>query len=1341
MTGTPTSAVVVNDDGQHAVWPAAEQVPDGWRAVGVQGTEERCLDYIEIAWDDLRPRSLRDGDAADVATDPSGAITSSIERDLVLGATLAQHPGTDLIGGLLHTDRTLDPTLLALAWADVTARYPMLRTRYALRSASGGAGGAGGSGVERVVAITDEHLSPPTWTSIALDPTGPRSRADQLREAALSVHRRSPEFGQQAGLLHAFDAGPDGTAVLVSHLHAVLDGRSLVRVVTDLLDAYQQREDSGAAPVWSEPAADFRGYREYAARRWATTDRAYWRTHAIRDGDSPRLTHTAFGEVTRPVTHRRPLPEDLSDAAGAAVEEVSVPLSTLVYLAWARLLARRSGASSATFATTLAQRFGSGEQAPQVGNGVATMPLTVLLDAPIADVLRETRHTLLSHRDHAWGSWGELLTWAGTPGAAVESLVVLDRSSLQDRVRQACPQWQGVTAETLRHTAFGVVLHVYTDPGLNCELTVDGDVSAQDAAALLAEFEAELTEVVDQVRRGHATQQQAGAAAAAPAGSAVASVDRVGYGIPYAPGWSLWPDAVLRSAAVEFAELEPLGDPALARVADDTNANSSASGAPNTPNAPNAPDIHDRFVTEFAEAGRRLNRALHAAARDPRITEALAWQNRSALSNGVGPLLRRDPETVRRNGQHRQHEAMLASYLQRYAAKNDTIGFFGPVGWARLAPGAGTTVRPGQWPVDRRSVHLEGWVLRAIADRYAADLRPWLVPRLVPHVRLTDDPDAPALRVPLADPIPLTDLQQRVLGRVDGRRSATQIAEAVRETDPRITPSAVAQVLHEASDARRLRWEFDLPHQDATPLETLRAQLEALRVPNGSPGAHRARSVRERALRDLDDLARAQRRLADAAGHSDAVAEAMADLEALVATLTGGTASRHQGKLYAGRTPAYEECRLGAEVTVGTAELDRIAEPLEVVLNASRWFAHACSEAFHTLLQQLHARRSRELGSSWVPLSDIWVLAVDYLMDPEEHLLAGPSAELAQRWARVLDLPQGWERSEDEVRLDAAGALHRSRIEFAVPEARWSLAAVHSPDLMYLPGDEERGEPPRWVLGEVHPAQNTLAYRTWVDLLEDPTELLAAAEASNGPGRVWLTPVDELKGRPTRLTYALAGPHDRWLAVSESATGTAAAMTIRGADAMVGPGPGGLRVSYGETGQPDRSGQSGRHEQPVMEVLADVVSGSLIQHFDVIGKRPGRTARVSLGDLVLARRTWRFEAADQSAWANLRSESDRYLAVRRWAADHDLPRYVFMRTTGELKPVFLDLTGLASVDLLARAVRRSVRESQTATLTVSEMLPGPDDLWLTGPDGKGRTAELRLVAVDATATPAAQGER
>ncbi|KUN78002.1 MbtH family protein [Streptomyces griseoruber] len=50
--------VLVNDEGQHSLWPSFAEVPGGWTVVLDGGTREACLEYIEANWTDLRPRSL-----------------------------------------------------------------------------------------------------------------------------------------------------------------------------------------------------------------------------------------------------------------------------------------------------------------------------------------------------------------------------------------------------------------------------------------------------------------------------------------------------------------------------------------------------------------------------------------------------------------------------------------------------------------------------------------------------------------------------------------------------------------------------------------------------------------------------------------------------------------------------------------------------------------------------------------------------------------------------------------------------------------------------------------------------------------------------------------------------------------------------------------------------------------------------------------------------------------------------------------------------------------------------------------------------------------------------------
>jgi MbtH protein len=50
--------VLVNHEGQHSLWPAAQPVPDGWTVVHDTDSRASCLEYIETNWTDMRPKSL-----------------------------------------------------------------------------------------------------------------------------------------------------------------------------------------------------------------------------------------------------------------------------------------------------------------------------------------------------------------------------------------------------------------------------------------------------------------------------------------------------------------------------------------------------------------------------------------------------------------------------------------------------------------------------------------------------------------------------------------------------------------------------------------------------------------------------------------------------------------------------------------------------------------------------------------------------------------------------------------------------------------------------------------------------------------------------------------------------------------------------------------------------------------------------------------------------------------------------------------------------------------------------------------------------------------------------------
>ncbi|MEU9507293.1 amino acid adenylation domain-containing protein [Micromonospora sp. NPDC048170] len=755
-------------------------------------------------------------------------------------------------------------------------------------------------------------------------------------------------------------------------------------------------------------------------------------------------------------------------------------------------------------------------------------------------------------------------------------------------------------------------------------------------------------------------------------------------------GWALWRTVCLRGAGLPVDLLAPLGDAELTAAADRVVA-ARAGGDP-----AGIAGAEAAYAAAFPDAVGRLTVALHAVAAHPRFREAVAWQNPHALRTGVDALLRRGPGSPTRNTKHRQHEALVTSYLQRYCAKNDTIGFFGPVGWARIEPGAAVRVDPADPPalLAERTVYLEGWAVAAVLAPYAVRLRPWLVPRLMPFLDLVGT----TLRVTLAPPVTLTDAEAAVLHACDGVRDANEVAEAVLAAPgsrPRSTRE-VHEVLETLAAAHRIAWQPEVAPHDTRPERSVRARLA--RVTD--------EAVRGPALAALDELCAARDALAAAAGDPDRLTAAMAGLEATFTRLAGVPPTRRAGTMYAGRTPVYEECLRAGTVGIGEASLDGIRDALGLVLESARWFTAAGATLYERLCAQIHRRRADELGTDAVPLADFWLLAGEALFHPPERLTTLLTAALHRRWAEVLALPA------DRRRIRLAAADLAPAVSAAFPPGRpgWPTARQHSPDLMRA-GDE-------WVLGELHPGVNTLRYATWVAYHPEVDALRAALTRDVGTGAVYPAETGQEGGVPTRQSNGLTGPDDIRLVFAHDSFGhdPRRSLPVGGCD-VVGSA-GGLRV---------RS-RDGRFDVALMHVLGDVVGAGLSQLFRILPPA-AHQPRITIDSLVVSREAWTFTAADL-AFADTRDEALRFRQARAWAAAHALPRHVFLRCAGERKPVHADLTSLASVDLVSRSVRRARRHAgDDAKVGVVEMLPAPDQLWLTGPDGR-YTAELRVVAVD-----------
>ena len=155
--------------------------------------------------------------------------------------------------------------------------------------------------------------------------------------------------------------------------------------------------------------------------------------------------------------------------------------------------------------------------------------------------------------------------------------------------------------------------------------------------------------------------------------------------------------------------------------------------------------------------------------------------------------------------------------------------------------------------------------------------------------------------------------------------------------------------------------------------------------------------------------------------------------------------------------------------------------------------------------------------------------------------------------------------------------------------------------------------------------------------------------------------------------------------------------------------------------------RSGDFQAPLAEVVGEFLGSAVVNAFKPIAKAE-HSPRVAIDRLVLARESWTFRAGEL-AWAAMKSEADRFLAARRWRAEHGLAERAYYKVPVEDKPTFVDFSSLVYVNMLAKAIRRSA-EVENGSVTITEMLPELSELWLVDAAGHRYTAEFRVLAVD-----------
>ncbi|MEU8180097.1 lantibiotic dehydratase [Micromonospora sp. NPDC049044] len=752
----------------------------------------------------------------------------------------------------------------------------------------------------------------------------------------------------------------------------------------------------------------------------------------------------------------------------------------------------------------------------------------------------------------------------------------------------------------------------------------------------------------------------------------------------------MWRDVAVRGAGSPVDDLLRLGQPKLAEDAD-----------------ADADGFRVTYDTAVAHSCAVLAEIVDS---DP-FRAALLWQNRKLVGWVLEPWLTGHRAGAPRNKSQRQHEVALTKYAQRYHAKNESIGFFGPVGWARWADDerSAFAVRGRHGEIVERRVQFEHWAVQAIADRFSADplLRPYLTPVLAPTVRVADGKVWSAVRGWFEMPRPRLD----VLALCDGTRTVAEITDRLLAAGvPGVSGhDDVQRVLSGLERAGQVSVGMAVP-PTCHPDRYLRRRLEAI------PDA----GLRQRALDLLDGVSAAAERVRAAAGDPVALDSAFRELAGAFAPASGRAPERPADDTHAtGRAVLVEDCRSAVDIDLPLGMRDDLAAPLDLVLTSARWMVDRVATRYLAILGDIHRTMAR--GADRVGLAavcyEFWPRCA---ADVVEQEMAPDMAELRRHWAEIIAVPDGVSRHRAAA-VDIAAAV---RQRFAAPPAQWLSGRFHCPDVMIAASDVEavsRGEY-EWVLGELHSGQNSLNQGVFMLSHPDPARARAMAteDARRVPGLVPIFPASwpMVSGRSYPPPYLASDAYEYLRFAAEPPRDGVPAGVPISALSLVRDRHDDLWVEA----------EDGRFWHP-LAVLGDFLLdgvGQLFHPFAAAAHRP----RIAIDRLVVSREQWTVPVAEVS-WAGLRDEADRYRAVRRWADALGLPRYVFVRVAGQAKPYYVDLTSPLLISMIAASVRAAARTAPDSAVTVTEMYPGPDEVWLpSGDAGERCTSELRIAVVD-----------
>ncbi len=749
--------------------------------------------------------------------------------------------------------------------------------------------------------------------------------------------------------------------------------------------------------------------------------------------------------------------------------------------------------------------------------------------------------------------------------------------------------------------------------------------------------------------------------------------------------WRWWRQVMVRGAGFPADGVLRLANEGLAGKADAVV------------NADRGSEVWRAFREEFSAATVDLAVELQSIASRDDFLRAVAWQNHRLMDQAIRPFLRWDPAKDSRNFRQRQREELIASYWQRYCVKNDTIGFFGPSGWGQVGDGPRTRFAPGPRLLRGSEVFFETWAIDRLTEAIEEipGMREWLMPRRLSFIALAGN----RLVEPVGRQVTLSPEQTDVLRLCDGMTRTHDIAISAN-----LDPPTVQEILEDLEKRHWISWKLELP-VSPWPERDLRRFLEGV-------GDEQAR---HQALEWLDSLETARGQVRDSTS-AQTLPDALTSMDELFERVTGAASTRNEGRTGGARTLVYHDSSRDIDIMLGD-DLLAATRPLRLLSRAARWYCWRLGEEARVTLRDVYRRVVAKRGRP-VNLPTIWSASLTALYRSVEASIRQIDQEFTKKWTSIIPVPA----NVREVCYSYDELLPLADEAFTAPGPGWAEARYCCPDVMVSATDLNALHNGDFtlVLGEVHMAINTMRGNCFVTQHPDKTDLVSSVDEDFPEPRLHLVLPKE---NPPELTvrFHSALIRDRDILVEFSHHTVAAdrpgLVLSRDVEVVETEGTVMARLPGGEMFE-------------LLDLFAEMLTSMVASRFQLFADRP-HMPRVKIDNVVVSRERWRFNSSDLD-FAAEKDEAARFVRTREWATARGLPRYVFAKSSAEEKPIYVDFTSPIYVNALAKTIRRTnaAERLPNKTITVVEMLPAHDDLWLTDHEGNRYTSELRFTWVD-----------